>query len=186
MKYFPIYVFLSFPLTLVLYIILFTSNLEYSEEIVINSNINKVINLHEDSTYMNKYINGFINYNLISGDLRQEGAVSELTVLFSTKDPVTRKIIMKEKIISNNLPSEKKIILSTLAIENTIKYRFVKLTESKTMFVREHKYNFTRYMKVKAFFMSSTFKRQSRMYLQKFKEFVEDQNNIRLEVKEIY
>ena len=47
MKKFVI-IILTFPITLVLYVLLLSGNIKYSEEIVINSNIEKVIDLFDN------------------------------------------------------------------------------------------------------------------------------------------
>ena len=177
MKTLPIYIFLSFPVTLVLYIILFNNDIRYTEEVIINSNIEDVIKIHEDTTFMKKYTNGLISYKLISGDLRNIGAKSEIKVLFNSKDQVGKTVTLKEDILVNNLPNEKIIVLSNRGIRNTIKYRFVKMSQNQTMFVREHEYVFSAYMKVSAFLLPNAFKRSSKQYLKNFKEFVENKSD---------
>ena len=51
-----------------------------------------------------------ISYNLIEGQLRNTGAVAEITVIFNSNESVSRKIMMKEEIVVSNLPNQKIII----------------------------------------------------------------------------
>ena len=51
-----IFIILTFPITLVLYILLFSGNIKYSEEIVIDSNIDKVIDLFDNPHNMKQYM----------------------------------------------------------------------------------------------------------------------------------
>ena len=165
---------LAFPVFLILYIILFKGNLSYYEEIIINSDIQNVIDLHEDPNYLEHYMNGFISFKTVQGESRKTGSISEISIVFNSNESVTRKIVMKEKVLSNNLPNEKVIQLNTGSVNNLITYRFVKLGKDKTQFFRTHEYEFNTYMKVYSFFMSRKIKRESYKYLKNFKNFVEN------------
>ena len=68
---------LTFPITLTLYIFLFTGNIKYSEEIEINSNIDSLIVLFDNPYNMKEYMDGIEDYKLISGELRKVGAKAE-------------------------------------------------------------------------------------------------------------
>ena len=46
--------------------------------------------------------------------------------------------------------------------------------DNKTKFINEQEFQFKGFMKIMGFFMPSAFKQQSRIYLQNFKEFVEN------------
>ena len=96
-------IILSFPITLVIYILLFTGNIRYTEEIEINTNIDTVIALFDNPYNMQKYMEGIESYKVVEGNIREVGAKAEMTVLMGEK-----KIIMIEEIITNNLPEEKK------------------------------------------------------------------------------
>ena len=165
---------LAFPVFLILYIILFKGNLSYYEEIIINSDIQNVIDLHEEPKYLEHYMNGFISFKTVQGESRKTGSISEISIVFNSNESVTRKIVMKEKVLSNNLPNEKVIQLNTSSVNNLITYRFVKLGKDKTQFFRTHEYEFNTYMKVYSFFMSRKIKRESYKYLKNFKNFVEN------------
>ena len=166
---------LSFPITLVLYILLFTGNIKYTEEIEINANIDTVVALFDNPYNMKEYMEGIESYIVLSGNIREVGAKAELVVAFIEKDVVKRRIVMIEEIITNNLPEEKKVTYTADAVYNIVTNRFVKISDDKTKFINEQEFEFKGYMKIISFFIPSAFKKQSRIYLEDFKEFAENQ-----------
>lgn len=164
-------IILSFPITLVIYILLFTGNIKYTEEIEINTNIDTVITLFDNPYNMQKYMAGIESYKVVEGNIREVGAKAKMIVLMGEK-----KIIMIEEIISNNLPEEKKVTYTADAVYNIVTNKFIKVSENKTKFINEQEFEFKGFMKIIGFFMPSAFKKQSRIYLQDFKEHVESKN----------
>ena len=165
-----ILIILSFPITLVLYILLFTGNIKYTEEIEINSNIDTLIILFDNPYNMQEYMQGIESYTLLSGNIREVGAKAEIIASMGEN-----KIIMIEEIITNNLPEEKKVTYTADGVYNIVTNRLVRVSENKTRFINEQEFEFKGYMKVMGFFMPSAFKKQSRVYLKDFKEFAENQ-----------
>ena len=163
-------ILVTFPITLVIYILLFTGNIKYTEEIEINTNIDTVIALFDNPYNMQKYMDGIESYKVVEGNIREVGAKAEMTVLMGEK-----KIIMIEEIITNNLPEEKKVIYTADAVYNIVTNKFIKVSENKTKFINEQEFEFKGFMKIIGFFMPSAFKKQSRVYLKDFKEFAENQ-----------
>jgi hypothetical protein len=163
-------ILVTFPITLVIYIILFTGNIKYTEEIEINTNIDTVIALFDNPYNMQEYMDGIESYKIVEGNIREVGAKAEMTVLMGEK-----KIIMIEEIITNNLPEEKKVIYTADAVYNIVTNKFIKVSENKTKFINEQEFEFKGFMKIIGFFMPSAFKKQSRVYLKDFKEFAENQ-----------
>ena len=163
-------IILSFPITLVIYILLFTGNIRYTEEIEINTNIDTVIALFDNPYNMQKYMEGIESYKVVEGNIREVGAKAEMIVLMGEK-----KIIMIEEIITNNLPEEKKVTYTADGVYNIVTNKFIKVSENKTKFINEQEFEFKGFMKIIGFFMPSAFKKQSRVYLKDFKEFAEKQ-----------
>ena len=161
-------ILVTFPITLGIYILLFTGNIKYTEEIEINTNIDTVIALFDNPYNMQKYMDGIESYKIVEGNIREVGAKAEMTVLMGEK-----KIIMIEEIITNNLPEEKKVTYTADAVYNIVTNKFIKVSENKTKFINEQEFEFKGFMKIIGFFMPSSFKKQSRIYLQDFKEYVE-------------
>ena len=163
-------ILVTFPITLVIYILLFTGNIKYTEEIEINTNIDTVIALFDNPCNMQEYMDGIESYTVEEGHIREVGAKAEMTVLMGEK-----KIIMTEEIITNNLPEEKKVTYTADAVYNIVTNKFIKVSENKTKFINEQEFEFKGFMKIIGFFMPSAFKKQSRVYLKDFKEFAENQ-----------
>ena len=123
---------------------------------------------------MKEYMEGIESYKLISGNIREVGAKSEIVAAYIEEDVVKRKIVMIEEIITNNLPEEKKVTYTANGVYNIVTNSFIRITDDKTKFINEQEFEFKGYMKVMGFFMPSAFKEQSRVYLKNFKEFVEN------------
>ena len=163
-------IILSFPITLVIYILLFTGNIRYTEEIEINTNIDAVIALFDNPYNMQKYMEGIESYKVVEGNIREVGAKAEMIVLMGEN-----KIIMIEEIIINNLPEQKKVTYTADAVYNIVTNKFERISDNKTKFINEQEFEFKGFMKIIGFFMPSAFKKQSRVYLEDFKEFAENQ-----------
>ena len=163
-------ILVTFPITLGIYILLFTGNIKYTEEIEINTNIDTVIALFDNPYNMQEYMEGIESYKIVEGNIREVGAKAKMTVLMGEK-----KIIMIEEIITNNLPEEKKVTYTADAVYNIVTNKFIKVSENKTKFINEQEFEFKGFMKIIGFFMPSAFKKQSRVYLKDFKEFAENQ-----------
>ena len=168
------FLILLFPAILVSYLIISTGNLSYQEEIIINSNIENVMKLHENSSLLKNYMPGAISYEMIRGESRTTGSIAEITLAFNSNESVSRKITMKEEVVLSDLPNKKIIIYDTGAVKNKITYRFVNMGDKKPKFFRKHEYEFNTYMKITSFFTSKKIKRKSYKYLNSFKEFAEN------------
>jgi hypothetical protein len=163
-------IILSFPITLIIYILLFTGNIKYTEEIEINTNIDTVIALFDNPYNMQKYMEGIESYKIVEGNVREVGAKAEMIVVMREK-----KIIMIEEILTNNLPQEKTLTYTSDAFYNIVINKFIKVSKNKTKFINKQEFEFKGYMKIIGFFMPSAFKKQSRVYLNDFKKFAENQ-----------
>ena len=168
-----ILIILSFPITLVLYILLFSGNIKYTEEIEINANIDTVVDLFDNPYNMMEYMEGMESYKVLSGNIREVGTKAEIVAAYIEEDVVKRRIVMIEEIITNNLPDEKKVTYTADGVYNIVTNKLVKVSDNKTKFINEQEFEFKGYMKIMGFFMPSAFKQQSRVYLQDFKSFVE-------------
>ena len=145
-------IILTFPITLVLYILLISGNIKYSEEIVIDSNIEKVIDLFDNPHNMKQYMYGFESYTVIKGNINEIGTISEININFNDSSKKETKIIMTEEILINNLPKEKKLLYKSNGILNIVTNKFEKLSENETRFINEQEFVFNTYMKLLFYF----------------------------------
>ena len=175
------FVILLFPMVLALYIVLFKGNLSYDEEILISSNIDKVIKVHENADFLQYFLDGFISYKKLESSINNEEPQIEITLLFDPNESVSKKIIMNESVVYNDLPNEKKVIYSSPSVKNTVISKFVKIDQNTTKIYRKHVYEFKKYSKVSSFFLTKKIKRKSFKYLNKFKDFVENNYEINTE-----
>ena len=153
---------------------LFSGTIKYSEEIIINAHIDTVITLFDNPYNMKEYMDGIESYTILNGNIGEVGTKSEIITTYIQKDTVKRKIVMIEEIITNNLPEEKKVTYTGDNVYNIVTNRMVKISNNKTKFINEQEFKLNGLMKIMGFFMPSVFKKQSRVYLQNFKEFVEN------------
>ena len=175
------FVILLFPMVFALYIVVFIGYLSYDEEILISSNIDKVIKVHENPDYLQYFLDGFISYKKLESKINNQEPQIEITLLFDPNESVSKKIVMNKSVVYNNLPDEKKVIYSSPSVKNTVISKFVKIDQNTTKIYRHHFYEFKKYSKVSSFFLTKKIQRKSFKYLNKFKDFVENNYEINTE-----
>lgn len=161
-------IILTFPITLYIYIYFFTGNLHYIQEIEINSDIKSVAKLLANPNNMINYMDDIESYNVTKGIINQVGTESEIIALMGDK-----KLKMKEIVIINNLPLEKKVTYSTDKAFNIVTNKLEQISPNKTKLINEQEFKFKGHMKIISFFIPSTFKKQSKTILKSFKKFAE-------------
>ena len=143
--------------------------MKFTIETVINKPIDKVIKLFDNADNMSKWMEGLQSFEHISGTPGQPGAKSKLKFKMGK-----REIEMIETITVRNLPDEFSGIYEAQGVNNIVKNKFVKISDSKTKYITENEFQFKGFMKIIAFLMPSAFKKQSTKYLNDFKTFVEN------------
>lgn len=143
--------------------------MKFTIETVINKPIDKVIKLFDNADNMSKWMEGLQSFEHISGTAGQPGAKSKLKFKMGK-----REIEMIETITVRNLPDEFSGIYEAQGVNNIVKNKFVKISDSKTKYITENEFQFKGFMKIIAFLMPSAFKKQSTKYLNDFKTFVEN------------
>ena len=165
-------ILLTFPLTLTMYIWFFSGNIEYTEEIIIDSNIDSICALFNNPDNMSKYMKEFKKYKLLEGKQGNNGAKSEVTVNINEQE-----IVLIEEIINNNLPNQKKVLYKSDGVNNTVTSKFEKIGNNKTKYINTQEFEFTGYRKFISFFlktkMKGAMKEQTKQYLMNFKKFAE-------------
>lgn len=144
--------------------------MKYSNEVEINLPLNKVIELFENPDNMKHWQPGLQSFEHISGTSGQVGAKSRLKYKMGK-----REIEMIETITKQNLPHEFTATYEAKGVYNLLINKFISVTENKTKWVSETEFKFSGFMKLIAFLMPGTFKKQSQKYLDDFKAFAEKQ-----------
>ena len=145
--------------------------MKYSLDIEINKPIDRVIALFDDSDNLDKWMEGLLSFEHLSGTPGQPGATSSLKFKMGK-----REIEMVETITVRNLPDEFTGTYEAKGVFNIVKNRFVKLDEQRTKYITDQEFQFKGFMKIIGFLMPGSFKKQSMKYLVAFKEFVESQD----------
>jgi uncharacterized membrane protein len=142
--------------------------MKYTSEIEINKPVNEVTGLFDNPDNLTKWMKGLQSFEHVSGNPGQVGAKSRLKFKMGK-----REIEMIETITVRNLPEEFSGTYEAKGVFNLVKNKFYNLPGNKTRYVNEQEFQFKGFMKVIAFLMSGSFKKQSMKYLVDFKEFAE-------------
>ena len=145
--------------------------MKYTTEIEINKPIQKVVELFDNPDNTDKWMEGLVSFEPISGTPGQPGAKSRLKFKMGK-----REMEMIETITVANLPEEFSGTYEAKGVMNVVKNHFRKVSDSKTKYVAEHEFQFKGFMKVIAFLMPRVFKKQSMKFLNDFTKFAERQN----------
>jgi len=143
--------------------------MKYTNEVIINANIEKVVELFDNANNMYKWMEGIQSHEFIKGE---PGAIGSTMNMHFKVGKNSFDIL--ETILEKNLPDVFSATYETKYSKNTNAIRFEEIDSSTTKYFAETKVE-TRglMMKVMTFFMPNMFKNQSQKYLDSFKEFVE-------------
>jgi hypothetical protein len=111
---------------------------------------------------------GFISSKHLNGEPGQVGAQSLLRHKMGK-----REIEMVETITKRNWPDEISVTYETKGVWNGMRNYFSVIDGNKTKWVSEVEFKFQGFMKLIAFLMPGSFKKQSYKYMVDFKEFAE-------------
>lgn len=153
--------------------------MKYSADIEINASIDKVIALFDDYDKRKEWMEGLESSELISGRQGQPGAKTRMKF-----DMGKRKIEMVETVISRNYPDDFTVAYEAKSVYNIVINRFEKVDEETTRFINDQEFRFKGFMKLIGLLMPGAFKKQSKKYLQNFKQFVENEQLTGGETKE--
>lgn len=142
--------------------------MKYSSTIVINAPIDRVVALFDDPSRMKEWMPGLQHFELIEGVQGQVGAKSKLTF-----DMGKRRIEMVETITVRNLPTEFSGYYEAKGVWNSVSNKFKSIDQNKTEYISEQEFRFSGFMKCIGFLFPSAFKKQTMVYLERFKAFVE-------------
>ena len=142
--------------------------MKYTVEIKINSSIEKVIELFDNSNNLMKWQTGLKRFDHISGIPGQEGAKSRLTYIENG-----RELEMIEIIIKNDLPENFSALYENKGVKNIINNQFLRLNSNETLWKLTSTFQFNGLMKLYGLFMRRAFPKQTLKDMTKFKTFVE-------------
>ena len=143
--------------------------MKYTTEIEINLPRDQMVALLDDPENMKHWQKGLLSYRLLSGESGTEGAQMELQYKMGK-----RHLAMVETIIKRDFPSEFHATYDTKGVHNIQKNYFEVLDAHRCKWVSESEFQFTGLaLKLMSWLMPGTFRKQSMVYLQDFKNFAE-------------
>ena len=143
--------------------------MKFTVKIKINLARNKVIELFDSTENLKKWQPGLLSFEHQSGTPGEVGAKSRLQ--YKTGK---REIEMVETITVKNLPDEFSGIYEAKGVWNEVKNYFYKVDKNTTKWVSENEFRCGGFIKIIAFFMPGSFKKETMKYLEYFKEFTEN------------
>lgn len=143
--------------------------MNYTNEIIINRPIAQVIALFDSSENLKQWMPGLQSFEHLSGTPGEPGAKSKLVFLMGK-----REMVMVETIIENQLPEKFSGTYEANGTLNIQKNSFLAVDENTTRWVSHAEFRFSKlFMKLMGLLMPGAFKKQSRLFQEKFKEFAE-------------
>jgi len=143
--------------------------MKFTVKIKINLARNKVIELFDSTENLKKWQPGLLSFEHQSGTPGEVGAKSRLQ--YKTGK---REIEMVETITVKNLPDEFSGIYEAKGVRNEVKNYFYKVDKNTNKWVSENEFRCSGFIKIIAFFMPGSFKKETMKYLEYFKEFSEN------------
>ncbi len=145
--------------------------MKYSNQVIINKPIGRVIELFDSVDNLYKWMPGLQSYEHISGEPGHAGAKAKLKFKMGKRD-----IEMIETITLRDLPHEFSATYEVKGIHNPQRNLFTAIDANTTKYESISEFEFKSFgMKLIGLIMPNAFKKQSQVYLDKFKEFVESE-----------
>jgi carbon monoxide dehydrogenase subunit G len=176
-----IIILITIPLFLLSILLFSKGNIQYSETIEIEQPIELVNELFSNIHTMKKYMPGTKDIILNEGKEGVEGA--KYTFIWGIGD---EHMEMHGTLKANNLPDSLTMWYEMDGVLNIVTQKHQKISEYKTLVVNQQEFQFYGIMKIIGFFKptgfnTEAFKTQTRIYLNAFKDFVENQNNAEID-----
>jgi hypothetical protein len=143
--------------------------MKYSNEIVIRKPLSEVLDKFDSFENLKHWQPGFVGAEHLEGEVGQEGAKSKLTYIQGK-----RRIEMVETIRKRNLPEAFNGTYHAKGMINHVDNSFQVIDENSTRWISHNEFIMSGFMKVMGWLMPGMFKKQSLVYMNNFKAFVEE------------
>ncbi|MDH5232655.1 MAG: SRPBCC family protein [Gammaproteobacteria bacterium] len=144
--------------------------MKYSNRVEIHRPLENVVKLWNDENNFFYWQDGFVNIDHIKGMPGEPGSESNIYLKLNN-----REMVLKETVLSNNLPHEKCVLIEHSHMTNTMTTKFRELGEGVTEYsclIEYTKFNGI-IAKLMALLVPNFFKKQSQKWLDNFKAFAE-------------
>jgi len=146
------------------------NRMKYTTHIDIDLPRDKVIHKMDNPDNMKHWQKGLQTYKILRGTPGQPGAQMELNYIMGK-----REMTLIETIITNDFPHAIHASYDTKGVHNIQKNFFDELDTDKTRWRSESEFKFNSFgMKVMGFLLPGMFKKQSKKYMEDFKNFAEN------------
>ncbi|PVW13099.1 SRPBCC family protein [Marixanthomonas spongiae] len=143
--------------------------MRYTVDITIALPRDKVIEKMDKPENLKHWQKGLTNYELLEGTPGQEGAKMKLEYQMGKRD-----MTLIETILKREFPKEFHATYDTKGVHNIQKNYFEELDETTTKWISESEFQFSGLgMKLMGWLMPGAFKKQSKKYMEDFKNFAE-------------
>tara|TARA_R100000306_G_scaffold260_3_gene537 strand:- start:2382 stop:2837 length:456 start_codon:yes stop_codon:yes gene_type:complete len=143
--------------------------MKYSIEIIINLPREEVIEKMDNPDNLKHWQKGLIHYEMLSGTPGQEGATMKMEYKMGKRD-----MTLIETILKRNFPEEFHATYDTKGVHNIQNNYFEELDDIRTKWISESEFQFSGFgMKLMGWLMPGAFKKQSKKYMNDFKNFAE-------------
>ncbi len=142
--------------------------MKYTNEVVINQPIDKVVALFSDPENLKEWQPGFESIELVSGQEGAPGAVSRLKYNMGK-----RHMELLETIKVNDLPENFTATFETKGVYYHQVTKFQSIGEQQTRYIADNEFKFKGIAKLYGILMPGAFKKQTQKYLDSFKAFAE-------------
>lgn len=142
--------------------------MKYTNEVIINLPLEKVITLFDSEENLFKWQPELISFEHLSGEKGEVGATSKLKYKMGK-----REVEMIETITQKKLPDLMDLTYEAKGVWNEMKNSFTEIESGQTKWVSHSHFEFKGFMKLMGLFMPGMFKKQSQLALDRFKAFAE-------------
>lgn len=142
--------------------------MKYTEEILIDLPLERVIALFDNADNLAKWQPGLVSFEHQSGTPGQSGAKSKLVYQMGK-----RRIEMIETITENRLPEAFNGTYEAKNVMNWVNNSFKAIGPNQTRWTSENEFKFGGFMKIIGFLMPKAFPKETCKYMKQFKEFAE-------------
>ena len=143
--------------------------MNYTISNIINKPLDEVIEKFKDPEGAKHWMEGLQQIRHISGTQGEIGAKSDIYFLHKNKE-----MIISETILEQTLPHQIKFSYRSSMGYNEVEMIFEKISDNSVKQINNSYFELTGFIQIIGFLMKSMFKKQSLVYLNGFKEYVEN------------
>lgn len=145
--------------------------MKYQCRVDIDRPLREVVELFDNPDNLRYWQPGLISYDHIHGSPGQQGAQATMHYKMGK-----REVVMTETILERNLPQLIRSSYETEGVLNIQETRFEPIDDKRTRYISDNEFRFSGFMKLMGWLMPGAFKKQTRKYMEQFKDFAETQN----------